>query len=152
MALGGATFTDLGGAVSDFYGAQADKSRASGDLLEAQNYGLAAGFADQNAIFTQWSTAIKGAQQDREVYMNLSQQGADVGGSGLSQSGSALDVLRDSASQGALQRAVLGEQGQSYTNMQLAATQAASAENKAATGAYISGGIKAAAGIATLFT
>jgi hypothetical protein len=72
-------------------------------------------------------------------------------------------VLRDSAAQGALTHAVLGQQGliteagykqqaQSYTTMQQAATQAGNAENEAATGAEITGAIKGVAAVASIFT
>ena len=80
----------------------------------------------------------------------------------LSDLGSALDIMRDSASQGVLTHAVLGQQGliteagyteqaQSYKTMQDAATQAGNAENNASTFADITGAIKGVAAIATLF-
>jgi hypothetical protein len=70
-------------------------------------------------------------------------------------------LLRDSAQQGAITKQMIGEQGliteagyreqqQSYLNMESAAMQAAGAEKNAATTADITGGIKAAAGIAML--
>ena len=85
----------------------------------------------------------------------------DIAGAGLGQTGSALDILRESASQGALTHAVLGQQGliteagyeeqaTSYKNMAQAAQVAIDAENKAATFADITGAIKGVAGIATL--
>ncbi len=162
MALGAATFTDLGGAVSDLFGSFADQYKAQGDRIEAANYRQAAAFADQNVIYTQWSTNIKEAQQDREITKTLGETTADVAGAGFAASGSSLDILRDSASQGALTKAVLGEQGliteagyqeqaASYRNMADAADMAAKAEDQAATGSLISGGIKALAGVATLF-
>jgi hypothetical protein len=43
--------------------------------------------------------------------MTLGGQEADVAGAGFSEGGSALDLLRSSASQGALTHAVLGQQG-----------------------------------------
>jgi hypothetical protein len=71
--------------------------------------------------------------------------------------------LRDSASQGALTHAVLGQQGliteagyqeqaTSYQNMATAATNAGNAGNDAATFADITGGIKMIAGMATMFS
>jgi hypothetical protein len=91
------------------------------------------------------STAIKESQADRNLYQALGTTRADfaVGlfarpmncriwrcsGAGFAESGSALDLLRESASQGAMTKAVLGEQGliteagyqeqaQSYTVLQ----------------------------------
>jgi hypothetical protein len=45
-------------------------------------------------------------QAEREMYQSLGQTKADVAGAGFAESGSALDLLRQSASQGALQQAV----------------------------------------------
>lgn len=162
MAFGNATFSDISGGISDFFAASADKAKAAGDIAEQQNYQLAGQLANTEDTYTQWSTAIKGMQADREIYQGASREQADVAGAGFAQSGSSLDLLRDSAAQGALQKQVLSEQGliteagykeqsQSYTNMANAAGAAASAENTASTGSLIAGGVKAAAGIATLF-
>lgn len=162
MAFGSATFSDISGAVGDLFAAEGHRSKAEGDRLEAKNYDLASGLALQNEKFTETSTAIKQAQLDRNIYQTIGGQQADVAGGGFAASGSALDLLRDSASQGALTKAVAGEQGliteagykeqaQSYTNMAQAARLAASAEDEAATGSLITGGIKTAASIATLF-
>jgi hypothetical protein len=95
--------------------------------------------------------------------MQIGGQRADVAGAGFAESGSALDLLRSSAQQGALNRAVLGQQGliqeagykeqaQSYTNMSEAATIAGNAENKAAEGADIGAAFDVAAAITSVFT
>lgn len=162
MAFGSSTFTDLGGAVSDIFGSEAHSAKAQGYRIEAQNYDLASSLATQNEKFTEMSTAIKQTQLDRSNYQTLSGQQADIAGAGFAEGGSALDLMRDSASQGALTKAVAGEQGliteagyteqaQSYTNMAAAARVAASAEDRAATGSMITGAIKGVASIATLF-
>jgi len=161
MAEGAQTYADFGGAVSDLFGYFGDKAKGAGDIAEATNYRLAAQFADQNAVYAQWATNIKEAQQTRENTQALGQTTADIAGAGLAAGGSALDILRDSASQGAIAKAVLGEQGliteagykeqaQSYTNMANAAEAAAKAENTAATGSLIAGGVKLAAAAFTL--
>lgn len=163
MALGGATFSDAGGAVSDIFAGFGAASKAQGDQIEAQNYGLAAGYASEEEQYAATSTAIQEAQAERESYRTISGQQADVAGAGFAASGSALDLLRSSAQQGAMQQAVLGQQGliteqgyqeqaASYTNMQQAANIAASAEKTAETGDFIAGGLKGAAAIATVFT
>lgn len=159
--LSGSTFTDISGAASDLFSVEGDHAKAQYDFAEAKNYGLAADLALQNEKFTETSTAIKQAQQQRESMNAYGGVEASVAGAGFAQSGSALDILRDSASQGALTHAVLGQQGliteagyteqaQSYKTMQDAATQAGNAENDAADHAYITAGIKGAAAIATL--
>jgi hypothetical protein len=161
VALGAATFTDLGGAVSDLFAASGDRAKAAGDRAEQQNYLLAEGLANQNEKFTETSTAIKQAQETRSLTQTIGGQQADVAGAGFAESGSALDLLRDSASQGALMKAVTGEQGliteagykeqaASYANMANAAGMAADAEENAATGATITGAIKGVAALATL--
>lgn len=159
--LSNTTFADFGGAASDLFAGFGDEAKAKGDYLEAQNYTAAAGLATQNEKFTETSTAIKTAQQDRENMLMLGGQQADVASAGFTEGGSALDLLRSSASQGALTHAVLGQQGliteagykeqaESYTNMATAATEAGDAAKQAGTFADITGGIKAIAGIATL--
>jgi hypothetical protein len=101
-------------------------------------------------------------QAERQMYSSMSQTRADIAGGGFAASGSGLDILASSASQGALQQAVIQRQGliteegyqeqaQSY-NMESAADMAASAEKKAATGAEIGAGFQFAAGVASLFT
>src|ERR1043166_7573782 len=142
--VGPNTFSDLGGAVGDLF-------RGFGDRVEAKNYRLAAGLADQNAQFTQMSTDIKEMQATRAITMGMGQTQADVAGAGFAQSGSALDLLRDSASQGALTKAVLSEQGliteagykeqaESYRNM-------ASYAETAEVGDFLGGVLKGDAGI-----
>ncbi len=150
---------DISAAVSDLYQAKADKSKSSYDRLEGQEYGLAADLALQNEQFTKMSTAIKEAGETREVTQALGKTQADVAGAGFAESGSALDILRSGAQQGAILKATTVEQGliteagykeqaDSYTLMQTAANQAAQAEDEAAKGANIGMWINiAAAGI-----
>ena len=89
-------------------------------------------------------------------------QEADVAGAGFEASGSAIDLMRDSASQGALTKAVGEQQGliqeagyteqaKSYQTMSQAANMAANAEDKAAEGSTISGIFKGVAAVASIF-
>ena len=170
MAFGNPTFTDVGGAVSDLLQGQSTsrglRLKATGDLTEAGNYDLAATLAQQNAKFTEVSTGIKVAQQQRQNYLGVGATESDVSGFGFNMSGTGLDLLRESASQGALTKAVIQEQGQiteagyeeqakAYSNLAGYASYAAGEENKMADEAtrnsYITAGIKGAAAIATLF-
>jgi hypothetical protein len=155
------TFGDIAGGVSDLFAAQGDQAKQQNDYLEGQQYGEAADLATQNEQFTVTSTNIKEAQQAREATAAIGGVQADAAGAGFAQSGSALDILRDSASQSALSHAVIGQQGliteagyneqaQADKLMQEAANNAGNAEGNASTFADITGGIKAIAGIATL--
>jgi hypothetical protein len=163
--FGQGTFNNISGAVGDLFAAEGHRIKAEGNRVEAENYDLAARYSDQNVQFTKTSTAIKQAQLDRENYKVIGGQAADVAGAGFAASGSAIDLMRESAQQGALTKAVGEQQGliteagyeqqaASYRNMSKAARMAADAEDSAATGATITGAIKgvtAAAQIATLF-
>jgi hypothetical protein len=162
MAFGPGTISSIGGAVQDLFGSEAHKKKAQGLRIEAENYDLASGFARQNERFAEVSTGLKLAQQDRENFKMLGGIEADVAGAGFSMSGSAIDILRDSAGQGALMKAVAETQGlitqegydvqaKSYTNMGEAARLAASAEEDAAEASKWSAGFKGAAAIASIF-
>ena len=162
MAIGAATFSDLGGAVSDLFSAESTGLKQEGLTYEAENYTAAAALATQNAQFTATSTNIKQQQADRELYMSLGKTKAAVAGAGLANSGNSLDLLRSSAQQGATVRAALGQQGliteagyqqqaQSYTNMASAAEVAIQAEGEAKTGEEIGAGLKRAGAVASLF-
>jgi hypothetical protein len=102
-------------------------------------------------------------QSERATYSSTSQTPVDIAGGGFAASGSSLDILAQSASQGALQKAIIDrqdliteqgyeEQAQNYRNMVSAANLAAAAENNAAKGAAWAAGFNFAAAIGTLFT
>jgi hypothetical protein len=157
------TFGDFGAAASDIFAGFAASDKRKGDELESQNYSEAATLALQNEQFTKTSTGIQTAQNEREVSMSLGKTQAEVAGAGFADSGSAVDILRDSASQGALKSAVINQQGfsteagyqeqaESYTNMANAADAAAKGESLAQVGDFVSAGISAVAGIFSLGT
>src|SRR5690348_2867807 len=129
MAFGMNFFSGISGAVSDIFGGE-DKSggmhlqaagmrinaegmrlTASGDRTEAQNYDLATTLAKQNDEFEKQSVAIKQTQAQRQIYLGIGATQADVAGSGFAARGSALDLMREGAQQGALTKQVIGEQG-----------------------------------------
>jgi hypothetical protein len=160
MAFGSGTINSIGGAVNDLFAAEGHEAKAKGLRIEADNYDLASGYALKNEKFVETSTAIKQAQLDREIYKTIGGQAADVAGAGFSASGSAIDIMRESAAQGALTKAVGQQQGliteegykvqaQTYTNMGEAARLAADAEDNAATGSLWSTGFHAAAAVAS---
>jgi hypothetical protein len=148
----------IGAGVSDIFQGFADQTKAAGDILEGQAYTAAAALARQNEEYTKESTAIQEAQQQRELLMSTGRTTAEIAGGGFSLSGSGLDILRASAAQGSLQKAVIGQQGliteagykeqaQSYSLMASAANNAASAENTAAVGSFIAGGVDILTGL-----
>lgn len=118
------SFSDLGGAVSDLFSAQ-------GDRLAAGSYRDAAKISRQNEALEAQSTAIKQAQLTRSIYMTEGQQKADVAGLGFSNSGSAIDIMRASAQQGALAHSLTALQGDIQVNAYK--SQATAEEGQAAT-------------------
>jgi hypothetical protein len=170
MAFGSGTISSIGGAVQDLFAADASaaksRTKAQGLRIEAENYDLASDYAKRNEKFTELSTSIKQLQLDRGITQTLGGQAADVAGAGFAASGSALDLMRDSAQQGALTKAVAGTQGliteegyrvqaTSYTNMAAAARLTAAAEEKAADDAETAGAwgaaFKGASAFASIF-
>lgn len=161
MALSAGTFDLAGGAVKDIFGGFAANTRAEGNRLQAEQYDLARELALQNKQFAETSTAIKEQQTQRSIENVIGQQQADVAAGGFAATGSALDLLRDSMSQGALTKAVIGQQGlieeagyqeqaDSFAIMAKSARLAADAEETAGIGSFISGGVKAVAAVAML--
>lgn len=169
MAFGNATFADFGGAAQDILGGFStntqDQIKAQGLAAEGQEYDLASKLARQNEEFEKTSVGLQTAQQQRALFLGIGSQQAQVAGAGFQASGSALDLLASSAQQGALQKATLEQQGlikeagyeeqaQSYDIMSTTAKQASQEEAEAGKNAelfgFITGGIKAVAGMATL--
>lgn len=99
------------GAQSTRLSADSLRTKARGDIAEADNYDLASGLARQNEAYTDQSTRVQVAQQDRQLTQAIGGVKAGVAGAGFTEGGSAGDILRDSASQGALARGVLLQQG-----------------------------------------
>lgn len=162
MAISADTFGSggFGGAVKDIFAGLAYGAAADGKRLEAGNYDAAAKFAGENATFTRTTTAVKEFQTNRNLQQAIGGAEADIAGAGFAQSGSALDILAGSMSQGALEKALVTQQGaiteegynvqqRAYTAMAASARIAADAADTAAIGSYISGGIKAITGFAS---
>src|SRR5262245_60959100 len=89
-------------AVSDFFAADALRTKAKGARIEAEQYGLARDLSNLNAQYTQQSTAIRQYQLERQAHLVTGEQRADVAASGFGEAGSALDLMRDSVTQAAL--------------------------------------------------
>jgi hypothetical protein len=153
-------FSNVAGASSDLFAAKGFGFKAKGARIEQGLYNDAAVFADQNVAYTERSTAIKTAQEQRKDLKLIGGQTADIASAGFAASGSALDILAESASQGAHARQVLGFQGQiteaGYEQQAKAlrmqgdaAGVAAEAADEAAKGANISAAIH---GVAAIFS
>lgn len=136
--------SDLGGAVSDLFGAK-------GATASAGSFSQAASIAEQNAALTGQATRIRETQEARQIYRTIGGQKASVGGAGFAESGSALDLLRSSVSEGALTKAITEEQGaiteNSYAEQAGQFRGMASAARSSATGQTIGGLIQGAGGL-----
>lgn len=161
--VGQGLFSGAGAAVSDLFAADADRTRARGSRMQADLYGQSSALATENEQYTERSTAIQEMQQQRKNYLALGGTEAAVAGSGFAMSGSGLDILRSSAEQAALSKAVIQQQGyiteagyqeqaSAYKQMQSASLLEAQAQEHAATGATWSAGIKGAGAVASLFS
>lgn len=148
MASFGTAFGDFGTAISDFYAAEGDKKSAS-------NYLQAADIANQNVQLEKMSTAIQMSATQRQIYKTVGGQISDVAGAGLAESGSAVDIMKDSTRQGALQKALINIQGTINGNAYKAQAGAYMGEYQAAQTAAktaeIGGAFSAISGIASLF-
>lgn len=124
--LSGDLFGTLGGAVDSIFGGAASLSVSKGYKSSAEAYlGTSKIYQDQAGIYGQMAdqsvvnARIAGAgqrlqemQTEREIFKTIGGARSDIAAGGLMESGSALDVLRDSAVQGRLQIGALRSQGQ----------------------------------------
>lgn len=144
MPASQAGFSDVGGAVSDIFG-------GIGQLESAGGYEAAAKAATENAGIAQQSAQIQGYMAQRQITKTIGGQQADVAGAGLAKSGSALDVMRDSAQQGSLTKQLIANQGAiNVLGYQAEASNysaMASAAKTAGTGGIIGGIVDAAAAV-----
>lgn len=131
----------VGAAVSDIFG-------AIGASQSASSYSQASAYAAENAELAQVQTQIQEQQQQRQIYQVLGQQQADIGGAGLSNSGTALDLMRSSAMQGEVSKAMISEQGQitsmAYQEQAGLYSGLAGAASASATGQAIGGALNLA--------
>jgi hypothetical protein len=140
MADIGTLVLDIGGAVGSLFAAQ-------GNAAEATSYTSAAQLDEQNAQLSAASTRIQETQTARAVTQSLGTTQADVAGAGFTESGSALDVLKSSAQQGALATSLVNIQGAINENAYAAEAGANLAKAKAANEAQTAGTISAIASI-----
>jgi hypothetical protein len=149
-------FAAAGNATSDLFGGIGLLYKAKGSKIEAETYDKAAALARLNKQVEMSSTEIKEAQAQRDIFKQMGETQADVGAAGFEATGSALDIMRESASQGALMKATVAQQGliteagyeeqaQSYDLMAKASREAAKADTWGAGGKFIGAGISIAA-------
>lgn len=147
MPVSADTFGSLGGAVDSLFG-------AAGQFQAASGFKKAAGYSKLQGQIAQQATRIQQLQAQREIYRTIGGQRADFGGAGLTLSGGALDVMRDSASQGALTRQLIAAQGAIEALGYEAETEAylsqAAAAKTAGKGGILGGVLKLAATAFTL--
>lgn len=117
-------------------GLVAGQQTASADAKAAAFYGRA-------AQYSELQTGIKEQMATRQIYQTEGAAQAAIGASGLKEGGSAADIMRSSAQQGSLTKALVQAQGDietmSYTAQQVAATGAASSAKTSGTFAMIGG-------------
>lgn len=151
----GGAISDIGSAANDLIQGQAteeaDTLKAQGDLAEAAQYKL----QDQELIT---ETGVKEAQASRNLTLAQGQTAQEIAGSGGTNSGNALDIMRSNAEQGALQQAVVSQSGMSQEEAAVseenAENAAAASEmkmaNQARSNSYITAGIAGLAAIGNL--
>ncbi len=140
---------DAGGAVTALFG-------ASGSRAAAGSYDEAERIARENAAIARQATRIKTMQIGRETFKVLGEQQAQVAGAGFAASGSALDILRSSASQGAMTKAINEEQGtitaNAYEEQAAQFAGMAKAARTSATGQGIGGLLQAGGAAYSLYS
>lgn len=136
----GSDITEVGGAIGSLFTAQ-------GNAAQAKDFQGAATLATQNAQLAMASTKIQATQTARTVAQSLGSSTADVAGAGFTTSGSALDILKESASQGALAKSLVNIQGAINENSYAAQAGAYQGEANAAKEASTAGTIGAIASI-----
>jgi hypothetical protein len=128
--------TDFGGAVSDLFG-------AFGDFQAASAYGKEAQVAGENATIAAASTKIQEAETARQVTLATGTEEAQTASAGFSNSGSAGDLMRSSLEQGALNKALVANQGaitvRGYQEQQQAAKGQEQAQQVKGAGGIIGG-------------
>lgn len=137
-----ADFGQLGGAVDSLF-------TGIGASEAAGSYKKSAKALRVNAKLEEESFNIKRAMLGRQIYGTLGGQKADVAAAGFKASGSGLDLLRDSAAQGALAKAALGLQKdiavKNWNDQADASEASAAAEQTAAAGSFIGSALNVAA-------
>ena len=139
--LSDAQMADAGGAVSDLFG-------AVGDFASASAYSEASKLNASNARIALASGNINAALQERNTYQAGSTVRASTAATGFTFGGSAGDILREQAQQGALAKSLVLSQAeltsQSYAAQSAAEQGQANASKAGGVGGLLGGAIKIA--------
>jgi len=148
MAISGDTFSGFASATESIFG-------AIGQGKLAKGYAKAAEISLQNEKLSKESTSIKQLMTSREIYKTMGGQRADIAAAGLKNSGSAMDIVRSSAAEGALTKQLISLQGtieaQGYRQEAESYAAQAQAAKAAKKGGILSGILKAAGTAAMIF-
>jgi len=147
--------TDSAGAVGSLFSAVGSFEAADMSKASAAMYSQAAAEEGQDISLQELTDNVKNTQALRQTTMALGTVQSDIAGTGSANSGSALDILRDSAMQGQLQRSTVGLQNQvnindmtekvnEYQTEASNAEKTASSQTLAGFGGLFSGAIKGA--------
>jgi hypothetical protein len=112
-----------------------------GSLYSAAASGATAATYKQMAQLSQLKTAIAERQLNRQIYSVLGGERAAAAANGMKQSGSAEDILRSSAQEGALSKGIVTAQGQIEYAGYMGQYKAAKA---AQSGSFLSGALSIA--------
>lgn len=142
--LSGSQANQVGGIVGDFGNAIGDFMAIGSDNAAAGAYNRAANIAGANANIEVGSGVVQEFQQRMALAKVFGQQGAATAANGFTDSGSALDIARSSAQQGALAQTLIKNQteiNQSAYLQQQNSDLSMAAAAKAKAGADMIGGI-----------
>ena len=131
-------FSGIGGAVNDLYAAR-------GAQASAGSYGQAAQIATTNSQIAQNSEQTNQLQIQRQISQVGGSQEAALGMGNMAESGSGLDVMRESMQQGAIAKSEAAQQGtiqvQGYQQQAQQYQQMQQAANSSAHGSMIAGAL-----------
>lgn len=145
---------NIGAALSDFGGAVNDLYAAKGAQASAASYGEAANIATTNASIAQNSEQTQQLQIQRQIAKVGGSEEAAFGMGNMADSGSGLDVMRESMEQGAIAKAAGAQQGaiqvQGYQQQAQQYLAMQDAANRSAHGNMIAEGLQAVGSIAAV--
>lgn len=152
---------DFGGAASSLFAGFGQQASMAGDMAASASYSEAAKYAFENAQYEKISTSLKETGLNRQILMAEGKTSAEVAGAGFTQGGSAGDIMRSGASQGALAKSTLAiqgainynsryAQGVAYDAQASAAASAAAAAGNASFGSFLGAGMKLGMGLLAL--
>lgn len=142
--------------MADYFGAAEDLVSGVGKFVGSQMTAAGAQTAANSyasaARLSLATTNIKEAMVSRNVYQVLGGMKASAGASGVSSAGGSVqDLIRDSARQGAITKAVVGMQGDIDYNSLMAQSSASAAQAKASSSGGTMSAIGSIIGIAGMF-